>query len=310
MPTQIGLQIGARLGSALVVMFGVCTLVFLLLHLVPGDPVDAMLGESARPADREALRHALGLDLPIAEQYGRYLIGLSRLDLGHSFQDQRPVVDLLAERLPATLQLTVAALLLALALAIPLGVLAAHRRGSALDGGAMAFSLIGISMPNFWLGPLLILVFSLWLGWTPVSGSDRPLSLVLPVITLGTALAAVLARMVRASVLEVLGEDYVRTARAKGLSEIAVLRRHALRNAWLPVLTLLGLQLGGLLGGAVITETVFAWPGVGSLLVESIQARDFPVVQGCVLLISLVYVLVNTLTDLAYVWVDPRIGRG
>ena len=290
-------------------MFGVCTLVFLLLHLVPGDPVEAMLGESARPADRDALRRALGLDLPVAEQYARYLTGLSRLDLGRSFQNQRPVVDLLAERLPATLQLTAAALVLALALAIPLGVLAAHRRGSALDSGAMAFSLIGISMPNFWLGPLLILVFSLWLGWTPVSGSDRPLSLVLPSITLGTALAAVLARMVRASVLEVLGEDYVRTARAKGLSEAAVLRRHALRNAWLPVLTLVGLQLGGLLGGAVITETVFAWPGVGSLLVESIQARDFPVAQGCVLLISLVYVLVNTLTDLAYVWVDPRIGR-
>jgi ABC-type dipeptide/oligopeptide/nickel transport system permease component len=302
-------QIGARLGSAFVVMFGVCTLVFLLLHLVPGDPVEAMLGESARPADRDALRRALGLDLPVAEQYARYLTGLSRLDLGRSFQNQRPVVDLLAERLPATLQLTAAALVLALALAIPLGVLAAHRRGSALDSGAMAFSLIGISMPNFWLGPLLILVFSLWLGWTPVSGSDRPLSLVLPAITLGTALAAVLARMVRASVLEVLGEDYVRTARAKGLSEAAVLRRHALRNAWLPVLTLVGLQLGGLLGGAVITETVFAWPGVGSLLVESIQARDFPVAQGCVLLISLVYVLVNTLTDLAYVWVDPRIGR-
>jgi ABC-type dipeptide/oligopeptide/nickel transport system permease component len=302
-------QIGARLGSAFVVMFGVCTLVFLLLHLVPGDPVEAMLGESARPADRDALRQALGLDLPVAEQYARYLTGLSRLDLGRSFQNQRPVVDLLAERLPATLQLTAAALVLALALAIPLGVLAAHRRGSALDSGAMAFSLIGISMPNFWLGPLLILVFSLWLGWTPVSGSDRPLSLVLPAITLGTALAAVLARMVRASVLEVLGEDYVRTARAKGLSEAAVLRRHALRNAWLPVLTLVGLQLGGLLGGAVITETVFAWPGVGSLLVESIQARDFPVAQGCVLLISLVYVLVNTLTDLAYVWVDPRIGR-
>lgn len=309
MGSGIGARIGARLGAALVVMFGVCTLVFLLLHLVPGDPVEAMLGESARPADRDALRQALGLDRPIAEQYVRYLTGLSRLDLGRSFQDQRPVSEVLAERLPATLQLTLAALALALLLAIPLGVLAAHRRGSAFDDGAMAFSLIGLSMPNFWLGPLLILVFSLWLGWTPVSGSDRPLSLVLPAITLGTALAAVLARMVRASVLEVLGEDYVRTARAKGLSALAVLHRHALRNAWLPVLTLVGLQLGGLLGGAVITETVFAWPGVGSLLVESIQARDFPVVQGCVLLISLVYVLVNTLTDLAYVWVDPRIGR-
>lgn len=290
------------------VMLGVCTLVFLLTHLIPGDPVTAMLGETARPADQEALRHALGLDLPIATQYGRYLSGLLQLDLGRSFQDQRPVAEILGERLPATLQLAAAALLLALLLAVPLGLLAARRRGSLFDSAAMVFSLIGVSMPSFWLGPLLILVFSLWLGWTPVSGSEHPLSLVLPAVTLGTALAAVLARMVRASVLEVLGEDYVRTARAKGLSEFAVLYRHALRNAWLPVLTLVGLQLGGLLGGAVITETVFAWPGVGSLLVESIQARDFPLVQGCVLLISLVYVFVNALTDLAYARVDPRIA--
>jgi peptide/nickel transport system permease protein len=189
-------------------------------------------------------------------------------------------------------------------------VLAAKHRGGPIDGAAMGFSLLGISLPNFWLGPLLILVFSLWLGWTPVSGNDGAVSLVLPAITLGTGLAAVLARMVRASLLEVLGEDYIRTARAKGLSEAAVLRRHALRNAWLPVLTLVGLQLGGVLGGAVITETVFAWPGVGSLLVESIQSRDYPVVQGCVLLISVLYVLVNALTDLAYVRVDPRIRLG
>ncbi|MGB5833395.1 MAG: ABC transporter permease, partial [Thiohalocapsa sp.] len=201
-------QILARTGSALVVMLGVSTLVFLLIHLIPGDPVEAMLGESARPADRAAMRHALGLDLPIAEQYLRYLRDIVELDLGRSFQDQRPVVDVIGERLPATLQLTGAALLVALALAVPLGVLAARRRGTALDGGAMAFSLIGISIPNFWLGPLLILVFSLWLGWTPVSGSEQPRSLILPAITLGTGLAAVLARMVRASVLEVLGEDY------------------------------------------------------------------------------------------------------
>jgi peptide/nickel transport system permease protein len=306
----MGYQLSVRVGSALIVVFGVCTLVFLLLHLVPGDPVDAMLGESARPADRAALRASLGLDQPLLEQYTRYLVGLARLDLGQSFQDQRPVSAVLAERLPATLQLAAAALLLALVLAIPLGVLAAKHRGGPIDGAAMSFSLLGISLPNFWLGPLLILVFSLWLGWTPVSGNDGAVSLVLPAITLGTGLAAVLARMVRASVLEVLGEDYIRTARAKGLSESAVLRRHALRNAWLPVLTLVGLQLGGVLGGAVITETVFAWPGVGSLLVESIQSRDYPVVQGCVLLISVLYVLVNALTDLAYVRVDPRIRLG
>jgi peptide/nickel transport system permease protein len=300
----------SRVGSAMIVVFGVCTLVFLLIHLVPGDPVEAMLGESARPADRQALRASLGLDKPLAEQYSGYLGRLVRLDLGESFQERRPVREILAERLPATLELAVAALVLALVLALPLGVVAARNRGGPLDSGAMGLSLLGISIPNFWLGPLLILVFSLWLGWTPVSGRDAPASLVLPAATLGTGLAAVLARMVRSSVLEVLGEDYVRTARAKGLSEGAVLWRHALRNAWLPVLTLIGLQLGGLLGGAVITETVFAWPGVGSLLVEAIQGRDYPVVQACVLLISLAYVLVNTLTDLVYAWVDPRIEVG
>jgi len=297
----------SRIGSAILVVIGVCTLVFLLIHLVPGDPVEAMLGESARPADRQALREALGLDRPLPEQYLRYLRGLARLDLGQSFQFQRPVAELLGERILPTLELTGAALALALALAVPLGVLAARYRGGVLDSGAMGFSLLGISIPNFWLGPLLILVFSLWLGWTPVSGRDGPVSLLLPAITLGTGLAAVLARMVRSSLLEVMEEDYVRTARAKGLSEAAVMWRHALRNAWLPVLTLVGLQLGGLLGGAVITETVFAWPGVGSLLVEAIQNRDYSVVQAGVLLVSLAYVLVNTLTDLVYTLVDPRI---
>jgi ABC-type dipeptide/oligopeptide/nickel transport system permease component len=296
-----------RAGSAASVVLGVCTLVFLLIHLVPGDPVEAMLGESAQPADRAALRHALGLDRPLAEQYVTYLEKLARLDLGESLHYQRPVRQLLGERIPATLELTAAALALALAFAVPLGVLAARHRGGPLDSTAMGFSLLGISMPNFWLGPVLILVFSLWLGLAPVSGREGLASLVLPAVTLGTGLAAVLARMVRSSVLEVLAEDYIRTARAKGLSERAVLRRHALRNAWLPVLTLVGLQLGGLLGGAVITETVFAWPGVGSLLVEAIQSRDYAVVQACVLLISLAYLLVNALTDLLYRWADPRI---
>ena len=296
-----------RLVSALVVVLGVCTLVFLLIHLVPGDPVEAMLGENAQVADREALRQALGLDRPLGEQYLDYLQRLARLDLGLSFQERRPVAAILGERLPATLELTLAALALALTLALPLGVLAARHRGSPLDTGAMGLSLVGVSIPNFWLGPLLILVFSLWMGWTPVSGREGPASLILPALTLGTGMAAILARMVRGSILEVLGEDYVRTARAKGLSERRVLWGHALRNAWLPILTLIGLQLGGLLGGAVITETVFAWPGVGSLLVEAIQSRDYPVVQACVLLVSLSYVLVNTLTDLVYGWVDPRI---
>ncbi len=297
-----------RLGAALVVVVGVSTLVFLLIHLVPGDPVEAMLGERAQASDRAVLRAALGLDLPLWEQYRRYITGLLRLDLGRSFLDQRPVAAVLAERLPATIRLALAGLGIALVIALPLGVLAARYRGTPVDSAAMTLSLAGISIPNFWLGPLLILVFSLWLGWTPVSGDERPAAIILPAITLGTALAAILARMVRASMLEVLGEDYIRTARAKGLGESAVLWRHALRNAWLPVLTVIGLQLGGLLAGAVITETVFGWPGVGSLLVDAIKARDFPVVQGCVLLISICYVLVNAVTDLAYVWIDPRIG--
>ena len=299
--------LAARTGSALLVIFGVCTLVFMLIHLVPGDPVEAMLGESARPADRQALRQSLGLDQPVIEQYLGYLGRLIRFDLGESFLYQRPVRDLLAERLLPTLQLAGTSLLLALVLALPLGVLSAYYKGGLFDVGAMGFSLLGVSIPNFWLGPLLILVFSLWLGWTPVSGREGPASLVLPAMTLGTGLAAILARMVRSSVLEVLGEDYVRTARAKGLGTVAVLWRHALRNAWLPISTLVGLQLGALLGGAVITETIFAWPGIGSLLIEAIQGRDYPVVQACVLLISLAYVLVNTLTDLVYLWIDPRI---
>ncbi|MGD8932999.1 MAG: ABC transporter permease [Chromatiales bacterium] len=299
----------SRLLSALVVVFGVACLVFLLLHLTPGDPVDVMLGESARPADREALRSALGLDKPLARQLVDYFVALAGLDLGTSLHSKLPVSQLLGERLPATLQLALAALGCALLLALPLGILAAVKRGGAWDYGAMGFSLLGVSMPNFWLGPVLILVFSLWLGWTPVSGRDSPASLVLPALTLGTALAAILARMIRSSLLEVLGEDYVRTARAKGLAESRVIWRHAMRNAWLPVVTLLGLQLGALLGGAVVTEIVFDWPGIGSLLIQAIQQRDYPVVQGCVLFISLIYVLVNTLTDLAYGLIDPRIRR-
>lgn len=291
-------------------MLGVCTLVFLLIHLVPGDPVEVMLGEGASAADREALRSALGLDRPLSHQYLAYLGRLARLDLGVSPHDQRPVAGLLWERAGPTLELALAALALALLIALPLGVLAAQHRGGPLDRAAMVFALIGAAIPNFWLGPLLILLFSLWLGWTPVSGRDGALGLVLPTLTLGTGLAAVLARMVRSCVLEVLGEDYVRTARAKGLGPMAVLWRHALRNAWLPILTLIGLQLGALRGGTVITETVFAWPGLGSLLVEAIQQRDYPVVQGAVLLISLTYVLVNGATDFAYGLLDPRTRRG
>jgi peptide/nickel transport system permease protein len=300
----------ARLFSAVWVTFGVVSLVFFLIHWVPGDPVEVMLGESAAAADREALTHALGLDQPLWLQWGRFLGGLPVGDLGQSLYYQEAVSALLAQRFAATAELAAAALAIAVLIAIPAGVLAAARRGSAWDLGAMGFSLLGVSIPNFWLGPLLVMAFSLGLGWFPVSGRGAPLSLVLPAVTLGTALAAVLSRMIRSSLLEVMHEDFIRTARAKGLSPWQVWVRHGLRNAWLPVLTVLGMQLGALLGGAVITETVFNWPGIGSLLVESIQRRDYPVVQGAVLVISLCYVVINLATDLLYARIDPRIRLG
>lgn len=303
-------ELTRRLLSTAVVVLGVVVLVFLLIHLIPGDPVDVMLGEAATAADREALRHQLGLDRPLTTQLGDYLGGLARGDLGQSLQQRRPIVELLAERIPATLELALAALAFTLVLALPLGLLAAVRRNSGWDRGAMAFSLLGVSIPNFWLGPLLILLFAVGLGWLPVSGRDAPGALILPALTLGLSLAAVLSRMVRSSVLEVLGEDFIRSAYARGLSTRQVLTRHALPNALLPVITVLGLQLGTLLAGAVITEVVFGWPGLGSLTIEAIQGRDYPLVQACVLLISLSYVLVNMLTDLLYAGIDPRIRLG
>jgi peptide/nickel transport system permease protein len=300
----------SRLASAAVVIFGVLCLVFFLIHLVPGDPVEVMLGESARPADREALRASLGLDQPLLTQFSQYLGNVVQLDFGTSLHSKRPIVDILAERLPATFELATAALFVAVLIAFPLGVMAAVRKDTGWDHGAMAVSLIGVSIPNFLMGPLLILFFAVGLGWFPVSGREGFSSLILPAITLGTAMAAILSRMVRATLLEVLDEDYIRTARAKGLSPRIVIWRHALRNALLPVITLLGLQLGALLAGAVITEAVFSWPGIGQLIIEAIQGRDYPVVQACVLLIALTYVLVNTLTDLAYGWFDPRVRLG
>lgn len=291
-------------------MFGVVCLVFFLLHLVPGDPVEVMLGESARPADREALQQALGLDQPLHVQFGRYLTSLGQFDLGTSFYSKRPIRDLLLERLPATVELGTATLLVALLLAVPLGILAAVKKDTAWDVGAMGVALFGVSIPNFWMGPMLILVGALWLGWFPVSGRDGIASLVLPALTLGTALAAILSRMIRSALLEVLNEDFMRTARSKGLHEWTVIVRHGLRNALLPVITLVGLQLGALLSGAVITETVFSWPGIGSLVVEAIHRRDYPVVQATVLCISVSYVVLNVLTDLAYAWIDPRVRPG
>lgn len=297
----------SRLISALLVMAGVSCLVFLLIHLVPGDPIEVMLGEAAQPADREALRRALGLDLPLPTQLVNFFHGLLHLDLGVSLHSRQPVLDILLERIPATAELALAALVVAVALAFPLGILAAIRKDTWWDYLSMGVSLCGVSIPNFWLGPMLILLFSLWLGWLPVSGREGPASLVLPALTLGTALAAILARMIRATLLEVLSEDFIRTARAKGLRERRVIVTHALRNAALPIITLLGLQLGVLLAGAVVTEIVFSWPGIGQVTIDAIQRRDYPLVQASVLLISFTYVAVNTMTDLVYAWADPRV---
>lgn len=296
-----------RLLSAILVLFGVVTLVFLLIHIVPGDPIEVMLGESAQPADRQALRQALGLDMPLLQQWWQYLYGVIQFDLGESLHSRQSVSELLAERIPATLQLSIASLIIAIVIALPLGIMAAVYKDSIWDRFAMASAMLGVSIPNFVMGPVLILVFALGLGWFPVSGKESWLSLVLPAFTLGSALAAILSRMVRASMLEVLQEEYIRAARARGLTETRVLGRHALRNAALPIITVLGMQFGALLAGAVITETIFSWPGIGQLLIESIQKRDYPVVQACVLLISATYVIVNLVTDILYVVIDPRI---
>jgi len=296
-----------RLAGIVPVVFGVLLLTFLLVHLVPGDPVEVMLGESATSADRGALRAELGLDQPLPLQFIEYLGKLARGDFGHSIHSHAAISDMLAERIPATARLALLSLALAIAIGLPLGIIAALRYRRWPDRVATVSALTLSAMPHFWLGPLLMLVFALWLGWLPVSGMENSGSIVLPALTLASGLAAILTRMTRASMLEVLSEDFVRTARAKGLPERAVILRHALKAALLPVVTVVGLQLGSLLAGAVITETVFGWDGVGRLLVESIEKRDYPVTQACVLVIALTYVLVNLLTDLAYARLDPRV---
>ncbi|MBN1254283.1 MAG: ABC transporter permease [Deltaproteobacteria bacterium] len=296
-----------RLVIVIPTIVGAFTLVFFFLHLIPGDPVEVMLGETAQQADKERLREELGLNLPLYVQYGRFIAEVAQGDLGDSYFYRRPVTQVIADRVPATVELALAAFLVAGLIAIPLGIVAALREGTTVDNVSVLFSLLGVSMPNFWLGPLLIILFSIKLGWFPVSGRGDVGSLVLPAITLGTALAAVLSRMTRASLLERLGEDYLTVARAKGLPEWKVILKHALRNALIPIITIMGLQFGALLSGAIITENVFSWPGIGTLLINAISARDYPLVQGCVLFITLSYVLVNLLTDLLYGWVDPRI---
>ncbi|MGX8883401.1 nickel ABC transporter permease [Methylovorus sp. SPW-M1] len=296
-----------RLWGVLPVVFGVLLLTFLLLHLVPGDPVDVMLGESAAVADRAQLRAQLGLDQSLPVQFVQYLKHLAHGDFGRSIHSGQAVSSLLAERLPATLRLAMLALLIALLVGLPLGIIAALRARQWPDTVATLFSLSLSAMPHFWLGPLLMLLFGLWLGWLPISGMTPASAIILPALTLGFGLSAILTRMTRASLLEVLSEDFVRTARAKGLSESHVILRHALRAALLPVVTVVGLQMGSLLAGTVITETVFGWDGLGRLLVESIEKRDYPVTQACVLVIALTYVLVNLCTDIAYQRLDPRV---
>jgi peptide/nickel transport system permease protein len=299
-----------RLLLAIPVLLGVATLVFALLHLVPGDPVQAMLGDAASPQTVAELRGRLGLDRPLHIQYAAFLAGAARGDLGVSLRTNERVTAAISARLPATVELALAAMLVAVAIAIPAGVVAAVNAGTRVDHAATTLALVGISMPNFWLGPLLAIVFSVELGWFPVSGRGTLAHLVLPAITLGAPLAAALARMTRASLIDELRELYVTAARARGLPAARVVMKHAFRNSLIPVITVLGLQVGAVLTGAVITETIFAWPGVGRLLIQSIGFRDYPVVQGCVLFIAVTYVSVNLLTDMAYAYLDPRIRVG
>jgi ABC-type dipeptide/oligopeptide/nickel transport system permease component len=298
-----------RLLYMLPVIWLVVSIVFLLIHLVPGDPIQQMLGEGATTADLQAARHAYGLDVPIETQYVNYWRGVLHGNLGQSLRYNRNVAALIWDRYPFTAGLTFAGLAVALALSIPAGVHSARRRNQWDDRVISFVSLLGLSFPNFALGPVLILLFAIKLGALPVSGSGTLAHLVLPAITLGGALAAILTRMVRTSMLEELGQDYIRTARAKGLPERTVVYRHALRNALIPVLTVVGLQFGALLAGAIVTETIFSWPGIGRLTIQAISNRDYYLVEGCILAIGLTYVGVNFLTDLLYSVANPRIRQ-
>jgi peptide/nickel transport system permease protein len=291
------------------VLWLVVSVVFLLIHLVPGDPILQMLGEGAPVTDVAATRHLYDLDVPLWQQYLHYWKGVVHGDLGPSLRFNQSVGSLIVHRYPYTLELTVASLLIAILISIPAGVRSAQRRGRWDDKLLSVVSLFGLSFPNFALGPILILFFAIKLGLLPVSGSGTFAHLVLPAVTMGSALAAILTRMVRTSMLEELGHDYVRTARAKGLSERTVVYRHALRNAMLPIITVLGLQFGALLAGAIVTEKIFSWPGIGRLTIDAIGNRDYFLVQGCILAIGLTYVLVNFLTDLLYSVANPRIRQ-
>jgi peptide/nickel transport system permease protein len=302
--------LGRRIVALIPVALGVATLTFALIHLVPGDPVLAILGDFAAPADVAQMRHELKLDLPLWQQYLYFLSGIVRGDLGESISQHEPVARLIRERFPATLELAFAGLFVAILLAFPLGMIAGANPGGTADMGAMGFAILGISVPHLYLGPLLMIVFSLDLGWFPLTGRGGLSHLVLPAVTLGTALAAIIARMLRQSLVQVLETDYMRTARSKGLSRAAAVLHHGLRNALTPVVTLLGLQAGALLTGSIVVEMIFSWPGLGRLMITAINSRDYPLVEGCVLVFALSYVVVNMLTDLVYSVVDPRIRLG
>ena len=296
-----------RLLYAIPVMFAVSLIVFGILHIAPGDPATMLGGEDARPEDVAAIRANYGLDKPLYVQYAVWMGNVLRGNLGRSIVTRRPVIDEITSRLPSTVQLAVASLALAVVVGMAAGVISATRQYSALDHGVMVLALLGVSMPVFWLGLMLIMVFAVELRWLPTGGTGTIQQLVLPSITLGAASAAIIARMTRSSMLEVIRQDYIRTARAKGLIERVVLVRHALMNALIPVTTVVGIEFGYLLGGAVITETVFSRPGLGRLLVTSINSRDFPVVQGTLMLLAGSFVLVNLLVDILYAFLDPRI---
>lgn len=303
----IALALLRRFMMVLPVLWAVVTLVFFLIHIVPGDPARNLAGENATEQQVQTIRAELGLDRPLLTQYTDYWRGLVRGDWGTNPVTHEPVLKRIASRYPGTIQLAIVSMIFALAISLPLGVTAATHRGSAVDSLSTLVALMGISLPSFALGPLLVLLFSVNLGIAPVSGASGPISVILPAVTLGAGLSAILTRIIRSSVLEELGEDYVRTARAKGLSERLVIYKHVLKNGLIPVVTVLGLQFGVLLAGAIITERVFAWPGIGSLLVDSISERDYKLTQGCILVVAATYVLVNTATDLFYRLLDPRI---
>lgn len=296
-----------RLLAALPIGVAVLVLVGVIIHIVPGNPVDMILGPYATEADKLALMHDLGLDRSVQSQVVAYISGVFRGDLGTSLIYHEPVLELLRERIMPTVELAIFSILVAICISLPLGIIAALNRGGMADFSAMLLSLLGVAIPNFWFGPLLILFFSVYLGWLPVSERTGALSYVLPSLTLGTSLASILTRMTRNSFLDNLRQDYVRTAKAKGLAPKRVLFKHVLRNAAIPLTTILGLQFGVLLTGAIITEKVFDWPGLGTLLVESLNNRDYPVLQGCILLFSMTYLVVNLATDICYSLIDPRI---